>query len=306
MIELNLPDLSCGRCGSTVTRTCKMVDSAAQVQVDLQRKQFTIKTWADCKDFEERWPRRDTRRPPERLPRTSLRTCGEALPALLVSLQPAIQFCDVLLLLGHHLLSHAFGFGVIPFLQLDPRHFDGLQVVLTHHADKVLVDVARHRPPLHVLHAGHRALVQLLRSSVCLHRRPRGPGGSVLRPGRPFRTRLQPGSGEKDIFHLQFSKRMKTMLEVRPSAACRRSPYSVWRIPRRHAWPHPRREAIKVFVPLRRRPAGTQRGHCAPSAPRKRGEATRMWSSTRPTPAASSAATSSAFFSCWDIAAPQR
>lgn len=226
MIELNLPDLSCGRCGSTVTRTCKMVDSAAQVQVDLQRKQVTIKTWADCKDFEERWPRRDTRRPPERLPRTSLRTCGEALPALLVSLQPAIQFCDVLLLLGHHLLSHAFCLGVLSSLQLDPGHLDGLQVMLPHHADEVLVDIARHGPALHVLHAGHHALVQLLRSAVCrhvahclapLHRLAVLLCESVLRCRRAA-TRMhlcrsqgshpQHGGEEgeaKGVFHLQFS-----------------------------------------------------------------------------------------------------
>lgn len=53
MIELNLPDMSCGHCASTVAQTCKLVDPAAKVQVDMDRKQVTIDSAEDRKDFEE-------------------------------------------------------------------------------------------------------------------------------------------------------------------------------------------------------------------------------------------------------------
>lgn len=53
MIELNLPDMSCGHCASTVTQTCKLVDPAAKVEVDLERKQVRIGSSEDRKEFEE-------------------------------------------------------------------------------------------------------------------------------------------------------------------------------------------------------------------------------------------------------------
>jgi copper chaperone len=53
MIELNLPDMNCGHCASTVTQTCKLVDPAAKVQVDLQGKQVRIESSEERKDFEE-------------------------------------------------------------------------------------------------------------------------------------------------------------------------------------------------------------------------------------------------------------
>lgn len=53
MIELNLPDMSCGHCASTVTQTCKLVDPSAKVQVDLQRKRVTIDSPEHPKAFEE-------------------------------------------------------------------------------------------------------------------------------------------------------------------------------------------------------------------------------------------------------------
>lgn len=53
MIELNLPDMSCGHCASTVTQTCKLVDPGARVQVDLQSKQVRIESSEERQDFEE-------------------------------------------------------------------------------------------------------------------------------------------------------------------------------------------------------------------------------------------------------------
>ena len=38
MIELNLPDMTCGHCASTVAQTCKLVDPAATVEVDVNTK----------------------------------------------------------------------------------------------------------------------------------------------------------------------------------------------------------------------------------------------------------------------------
>lgn len=53
MIELNLPDMSCGHCASTVTQTCKLVDPAAKVEVDLEGKKVKIQSSEDRKGFEE-------------------------------------------------------------------------------------------------------------------------------------------------------------------------------------------------------------------------------------------------------------
>lgn len=52
MIELNVPDMSCGHCASTVTQTCKLVDPAAQVDVDLGSKKVRIDSTEDQKQFE--------------------------------------------------------------------------------------------------------------------------------------------------------------------------------------------------------------------------------------------------------------
>lgn len=53
MIELNLPDISCGHCASTVTRTCKLVDPAAKVEVDINAKTVKIESSGDRQDFAE-------------------------------------------------------------------------------------------------------------------------------------------------------------------------------------------------------------------------------------------------------------
>ncbi|MEJ5989068.1 heavy-metal-associated domain-containing protein [Ramlibacter sp. PS3R-8] len=53
MIELNLPDMTCGHCASTVAKTVALVDPAAKVDVDLQTKQVRISSNEDRKDFED-------------------------------------------------------------------------------------------------------------------------------------------------------------------------------------------------------------------------------------------------------------
>jgi copper chaperone len=42
MIELNLPDMTCGHCASTVAKTVALVDPAAKVEVDLNTKLVKI------------------------------------------------------------------------------------------------------------------------------------------------------------------------------------------------------------------------------------------------------------------------
>lgn len=53
MIELNLPDMSCGHCASTVAQTCKLVDPAAKVEVDLNAKLVKIDSAEDQQEFAE-------------------------------------------------------------------------------------------------------------------------------------------------------------------------------------------------------------------------------------------------------------
>ena len=53
MIELNLPDMSCGHCASTVTKTCKQVDPAARVEVDLETKHVKIDSKSEPREFAE-------------------------------------------------------------------------------------------------------------------------------------------------------------------------------------------------------------------------------------------------------------
>ena len=53
MIELNLPDMTCGHCASTVTQTCELVDSTAKVEVDLNTKLVKISSKEDRNDFVE-------------------------------------------------------------------------------------------------------------------------------------------------------------------------------------------------------------------------------------------------------------
>jgi len=53
MIELNLPDMTCGHCASTVAQTCNLVDPAAKVEVDLNNRMVKISSNEDPKDFAE-------------------------------------------------------------------------------------------------------------------------------------------------------------------------------------------------------------------------------------------------------------
>ena len=53
MIEMTLPDMSCGHCASTVTQACKRVDSAAKVEVDLDSRKVRIQSAEDRQDFAE-------------------------------------------------------------------------------------------------------------------------------------------------------------------------------------------------------------------------------------------------------------
>jgi copper chaperone len=46
MIELKLPDISCGHCVRAVTEAVKAADPLAQVQVDLASKQVQVQTTA--------------------------------------------------------------------------------------------------------------------------------------------------------------------------------------------------------------------------------------------------------------------
>jgi copper chaperone len=53
MIELNLPDMTCGHCASTVAKTVALVDPAAKVEVDLDSKKVKIQSTEDRQDFAE-------------------------------------------------------------------------------------------------------------------------------------------------------------------------------------------------------------------------------------------------------------
>jgi copper chaperone len=53
MIEMKLPDMSCGHCASAVTQACREVDPAAKVEVDLGAKQVRIESAEDRRQFEE-------------------------------------------------------------------------------------------------------------------------------------------------------------------------------------------------------------------------------------------------------------
>lgn len=53
MIELNLPDMTCGHCASTVAQMVKFVDAQATVEVDLKTKLVKIQSNEDRADFAE-------------------------------------------------------------------------------------------------------------------------------------------------------------------------------------------------------------------------------------------------------------
>lgn len=53
MLEFKLPDMSCGHCASTVTKTVKLVDPGAKVEVDLTTKQVKVESREDRRRIAE-------------------------------------------------------------------------------------------------------------------------------------------------------------------------------------------------------------------------------------------------------------
>ena len=51
MIELTLPDMTCGHCIKTVTRTVQQVDADAQVRIDLPTHKVEITSGRPAEDF---------------------------------------------------------------------------------------------------------------------------------------------------------------------------------------------------------------------------------------------------------------
>lgn len=51
MIELTLPDMTCGHCVRTVTATVQKVDAAARVQIDLPTHKVQIESERAADDF---------------------------------------------------------------------------------------------------------------------------------------------------------------------------------------------------------------------------------------------------------------
>jgi copper chaperone len=47
MIEFKLPDMSCGHCVGTVTKTVQQLDPQAQVEIDLPSRQVRIESTQD-------------------------------------------------------------------------------------------------------------------------------------------------------------------------------------------------------------------------------------------------------------------
>jgi len=45
-MKFNVPDMTCGHCVSTVTKTVKALDAAAEVKADLAAKTVTVETTA--------------------------------------------------------------------------------------------------------------------------------------------------------------------------------------------------------------------------------------------------------------------
>jgi copper chaperone len=51
MIELTLPDMTCGHCVATVTRTVQQVDAAARLEVDLPTHTVRIESAQPAQAF---------------------------------------------------------------------------------------------------------------------------------------------------------------------------------------------------------------------------------------------------------------
>lgn len=52
MIELTLPDMTCGHCVKTVTAVVQRLDAAAKLQIDLPKHQVRIDSALPAADFE--------------------------------------------------------------------------------------------------------------------------------------------------------------------------------------------------------------------------------------------------------------
>lgn len=53
MLEFSLPDMSCGHCVSKITKTCKLVDPHAKVDVDLGARKVRVVSSEIREDFAE-------------------------------------------------------------------------------------------------------------------------------------------------------------------------------------------------------------------------------------------------------------
>ena len=54
MMKLNVPDMTCGHCASTISKAVRAVDGGARVEVDLQRHLLRIEpTEADAAELAE-------------------------------------------------------------------------------------------------------------------------------------------------------------------------------------------------------------------------------------------------------------
>ncbi|KQT09765.1 heavy metal transporter [Ramlibacter sp. Leaf400] len=53
VIELTIPDMTCGHCASTVKLICRLIDARAKVDVDVERRLVKIMSDQDSQDFAE-------------------------------------------------------------------------------------------------------------------------------------------------------------------------------------------------------------------------------------------------------------
>lgn len=51
MIELKVPDMTCGHCLSTITKAVKELDAAAKVEISLADHRVSVETKASQKDL---------------------------------------------------------------------------------------------------------------------------------------------------------------------------------------------------------------------------------------------------------------
>jgi copper chaperone len=51
MLELDIQDMTCGHCASTITRAVKDVDAGAQLDIDLGKHRVTIESAKAAEEF---------------------------------------------------------------------------------------------------------------------------------------------------------------------------------------------------------------------------------------------------------------